>query len=244
MRKTAMGTLTWSERAAPRDRGQTSTLEKGQLALNMIWTAALESGDWLRSQLGLMTPEAVDIDTLSPPDTQLVRDSLALAASVQPEALTEHCWRTYYYGVLLGQQRGLTFDRSLLFSAAMLHDVGLARDRRVAPGECCFAVSGGQRARGHLIACGHASDIADKVAEAITLHLNGYVSARRHGAVAHLVNRGAMCDVFGVARRRIATSTRETLAARHPVDGLVEALEIRTTRHLKGTRADLLVRLG
>lgn len=244
MTTSVMGSLAWAERSSPNDRGQVTAREKGQLLLNMAWTGVVEGTDRLRGLFGSMVPVARELDDMIPPDTQLVRDSLALASSVQVEALTEHCWRTYFYGVLLGEFRGLTFDRSLLFSAAILHDIGLAKDRPVSPCDCCFAVAGAWRARQHLISCGHASDIADDVAEAISLHLNAYVSARWHGAVAHLVNRGAMCDVFGFGRQRVARLTRAKLVERHPVAGLADALEIRTTSHLRRSRAAFLSRFA
>jgi len=66
----------------------------------------------------------------------------------------------------------------------------------------------------------------------------------QEGAVAHLVSRGAMCDVFGFGHRRIALSMVKRILEHHPRADLFKALQIECGKHLPKTRPDVLSRLG
>jgi hypothetical protein len=172
-----------------------------------------------------------------------VRDAIDFAEEVQNLELMRHSWRTYFFGMLLGGYRKLTVDREILFCAAILHDVGLASGRSSEPRDCCFVVHGAERCHHHLIGKGHDRVKVHRIADAIGLHLNGYVSERTYGAEAHLLSRGAMCDVFGLGRQRIAPKVRKAITAQHPKGKLADALEIWPGHHLPGTRADFLIKL-
>lgn len=242
--KADMGTLEWGRRKGPYSNGRLTRGEKWQLALNMGRMTVLEAMDALGTRLGLMNAYETDFEGLQPPDTGLVRDALDFADDVQNQELMRHSWRTYYWAVLLGDYRNLTVDRELLFSAAILHDVGLAAGRTQEPGNCCFVVHGASRCKHHLVGKGHDRAKVRKIADAIGLHLNGYVSNRLYGAEAHLLSRGAMCDVFGMGSKRIAPGLRKKISTDHPKGDLVNALEIWPGHHLAGTRADFLIKLG
>jgi len=242
--KAEMGTVAWGKRRGHHSEGRLTHAEKGKLALNMGRMTGLEIFDKLRSRMGLINTFGSDLEGMQPPDTGLVRDALDFADDVQSLELMRHSWRTYYWGVLLGGYSKLKVDRELLFSAAILHDVGLAAGRTREPGECCFVVHGAERCKHHLVSKGHDRAKVRKVADAIGVHLNGYVSSRLHGAEAHLLSRGAMCDVFGMGRTRIASGLRDEITAHYPKVDLINALEIWSGHHLEGSRADILVKLG
>ena len=135
-------------------------------------------------------------------------------------------------------------DRELLFAAAILHDVGLGRGRASEPKDCCFVIYGANRCKDHLVGQGHDRAKVRKIADAIGLHLNGYVSRRRHGTVAHLLSRGAMCDVFGFGKRRVDRASRRLIMSAYPKGDLVNELEIWPGHHLEGTRPDFLIGLN
>lgn len=242
--KADMGTVEWGRRQGTYRDGRLTRGEKAKLALNMGRMATLEAMDKLRSRFGLLNAYGSDLEGMQPPDTPLVRDALEFAVGVQNPELMRHSWRTYYFGVLLGGYRKLDFDRELLFAAAILHDVGLAAGRSREPGDCCFVVHGAERCRHHLVGKGHDRAKVHKVADAIGLHLNGYVSNRLYGAEAHLLSRGAMCDVFGMGRLRIAPGLYKEIAAQFPKADLIDALEIWPGHHLAGSRADVLIKFG
>lgn len=241
--KADMGTVAWGRRQGAFSKGRLTRGEKAQLIFNMGRMVALEAADTLLSRTGLMRAYGAELEGLQPPDTGLVRDALEFADDVQNVELMRHSWRTYYWALLLGGYRKLSIDREILFSAAILHDVGLAGGRPSEPRDCCFVVSGAERCKHHLVGKGHDRAKVHKIADAIGLHLNGYVSARLYGAEAHLLSRGAMCDVFGMGSKRIAGPVRQRILKDHPKGDMINALEIWPGHHLAGTRADTLIKL-
>lgn len=239
-----MGTVKWGRRSGRFSNGRLTSFEKARILSNLVKMTALEVRDAVMVRLGLMNAFGSDLEGLQPPDTNLVRDAFDFADDMQGVELMRHSWRTYYWAMLLGGYRKLEVDRELLFAAAILHDVGLARERTSEPRDCCFVVYGAERCKKHLVSKGHDRRKIGKIADAIGLHLNGYVSSRLHGAEAHLLSRGAMCDVFGMGRHRIAKSLRRQVLKEHPKGDLRSELEIWPGHHLEGTRGDFLIRLG
>ena len=239
-----LGTVAWGNRSAPFDNGRLTRGEKLNVLFNLAKMSSLEAADAVLDRFGLTNVFGTDLEGLQPPDTSLVRDAFDFADDVQGVALMRHSWRTYYFAMLLGGYRKLEIDREILFAAAILHDVGLARGRTSEPGDCCFVVYGAERCKHHLVGKGHDRAKIRKIADAIGLHLNGYVSDRLHGVEAHLLSRGAMCDVFGMGRRRISKSVRSQVFREHPKGDLVNDLEIWPGHHMKGSRGDFLIGLS
>ncbi len=240
----AMGTLKWGRRTGAFSHGRLRRMEKLSVLANLGKMSTLQFADGVISKLGLMNAFGTDLDGLRPPNTGLVAGSLAFADETLGEEVFQHSWRTYYWGMLLGCYRDLEIDREILFCAAILHDLGLAIDRPSHPNSCCFVVHGAERGKNHLVSKGHDPAKTRKIGDAIGLHLNGYVSARANGVEAHLLCRGAMCDVFGFGSKRIARPTRREVFDRHPKGDLKNGLEIWPGHHLNGTRGDFLIRLN
>ncbi|WP_417689649.1 HD domain-containing protein [Roseibium sp.] len=239
-----LGSRAWGRRKKPFSNGRLTRREKLALLGNLGRMALLEIGDGVASRFGFLQPSSSELESLAPPETRLVEDALAFAAEVQSPEVLSHSWRTYYWGVLLGEYRRLDVDREILFAAAILHDVGLAKGREQEPCTCCFVVYGAERAARRLASKGHDPARVRAVGEAIGLHLNGYVSSRLHGAEAHLLSRGAMMDVFGLGQRRVAEELQTKIKLLHPRGNLVEALEIWPDHHLKGTRPEFMISLN
>lgn len=239
-KRPAMGSLAWAEMGG----GKLTGLQPARLLANMAWLQIREivdvvRFDWLRGSV-----RSIDLQTLAPPQSALVDDCLALAMATHQPALLAHSWRTYYFARLLAAQEGIAHDAQLLFAAAILHDLGLTDDHAPPLAQCCFAVSGARRTCRHLHEHGHGQAVIEQVGEAIALHLNAWVSRRRHGAVAHLLARGAVCDLFGFSRRRLASADVAALLRKYPRHGVLQALQFETAQHLPGSRADWMVRLG
>ncbi len=239
-----MGTIAWGRRSGRHGRGRLTGWEKAKLLLNLVRISACEVGDTVLDRFGLMRTCGSDLQGLMPDETPLVRDALDFADATQNAEIMQHSWRTYLWGMLLGGYRRLDIDREILFSASILHDVGLASGRLSEPCDCCFAIYGAERCRHHLVGKGHDRAKTRRIADAIGVHLNAYVSERVHGVEAHLLSRGAMCDVFSMGRRRIDGQTRREVFASYPKGDLVAALEIWQGHHLRDTRADFLLRVG
>lgn len=235
-----MGTLAWGEG----NSGALGTIEKAHLVGNLAFVQVREVIDGARQRLGLLRPKPIPLDEFLPPETSLAQDALLFAEQSHDQALLFHSWRTYLFGAMLAAHEKIEYDRSLFFASAILHDVGLTSDHTPHLCERCFALSGGERAKNYLQSKGHSAAVSNKVGDAIALHLNAWVSKRQHGAEAHLVSRGAVCDLFGAGRRRIARHNLTGILARYPRDGVIEALQFETADHCKGTRPAIMTGLS
>src|SRR3954462_13805724 len=76
-----------------------------------------------RQQLGMTTAQLV-LPAL--PDSPAALAALARVRSLESRSIANHSIRSYLFGMLLAQHRGITdFDPQLLFFACVLHDIGL-----------------------------------------------------------------------------------------------------------------------
>jgi hypothetical protein len=231
-----IGSLAWgaSSRGVMADNEKSYVIENLRLVMNQ------EQLDADRRRLGLLNPKAIAIDTLTPPDSRILKDALAYARETHVPGLLRHSWRTYYFGALIASHDQIEFDRELGFTAAILHDIGLTADANPKPCDCCFAIGGALQAREFLLQKGHNREHADAIAHAIAVHLNMHVSAEEHGATAFLVTRGAVCDVFGTGVSRMAPESIKEVLGAYSREDLYVALNPDGCNHLAGTRLDVL----
>src|SRR3954468_4872853 len=62
---------------------------------------------------------------LAPPDSSLARDAQGAAEDLLTPALRNHAHRAYAWAAAIAARSGISFDRELLYLAAMFHDTGL-----------------------------------------------------------------------------------------------------------------------
>src|SRR4051794_13494617 len=118
-----IGSIEWTERtggvltarecltlAPPLLRGELSILA-GRLAMAL----RMHSG----------RRRSIDQASLVPPDSRLARDAEVAAQDLLTPALLNHSSRAYTWGAAIAALRGITFDRELLYLAAMFHDTGI-----------------------------------------------------------------------------------------------------------------------
>jgi cyanamide hydratase family protein with HD domain len=111
-----------------------------------------------------------------------------------PVYLRNHSIRSYAWGAAIAAHEGWTFDRQVLWTASLLHDIGLTSLPR---NTMCFEVEGAEIARRFLERRGLAADAADRVAIAIILHMRPNVTLD-DGVEAVLLDRATGLDVRGV----------------------------------------------
>ena len=127
------------------------------------------------------------------------RDEVSAAAwrwaqRTLPAYLLRHSVRSYCWGAALATVEGWTFDRRVLWTAALLHDFGLM----TIPGNAdCFEHVGGAFARRFLVRAGLSPNDAERVDRAIVLHMQPSVSLA-DGVEAVLLDRATGLDVRGV----------------------------------------------
>jgi hypothetical protein len=110
-----------------------------------------------------------------------------------PAYLLTHSVRSYCWGATIGDREGLAFDPRILWTASLLHDLGLARLPR---NTMCFEVEGAEFARRFLEREGMPAPDAERVAIAIILHMRPSVTLA-DGAESVLLDRATGLDVRG-----------------------------------------------
>lgn len=199
------------------------TARGGTLTLGERWALTL---DGVRKQLALRTSkrskaarpldqlDARALESIAPPDSPMVRISSESAQRLQPDWLSNHCWRTYAWGSLLAINAGLQYDKTVLFAACQLHDLGLTQ-HGADPASECFTLRGARLARSILGSTGASPEAIDRVERAIVLHMNLDVRIDE-GVEAHLLQAGAGLDVVGQRHREVPPPLKEAVLDRYP----------------------------
>jgi hypothetical protein len=126
-----------------------------------------------------------------------------------PGWLRAHSVRAYLWAAALGARDGLETDHSVLWAAALFHDVGLTR---LARNSMCFEVEGAELARRLLERRGMAAEPADRAAIAIILHMQPGVTIA-DGAEALLLDRSTGLDVRGDGYELVDAVREDVMAA-------------------------------
>lgn len=128
-----------------------------------------------------------------------------------PRYLLAHSVRSYCWAVAIARSEGWTFDARVLWTASLLHDLGLTRLRR---NDDCFEVSGGAYARRFLVRAGMPADEAERVDRAIVLHMQAGVTLA-DGVESVLLDRATGLDVRG-AGYELVDDVREAVVREFP----------------------------
>jgi HD domain len=153
------------------------------------------------------------IEKIAIPDSKLCQEVTELVRDTEPELLFNHSGRVYYFGALTGLRRGLLFDRELLYSGAMFHDMGLT-PRHGSQTER-FEVDSANTARDFLKVHNIGQADIDLVWTAIALHTTPGIAVHMHPVVA-LLTAGVEMDVLGIAYEEFPDAERQAVVAAHP----------------------------
>lgn len=154
-------------------------------------------------------PVSAPVECPPLPEGATARAAMRWSLECSPPWLHAHVMRTWCWARLFGDAAGLRPDDELLFTASMLHDLGLT-DRYAPEAGECFAVTGARHARRLLMAEGVPAEWAGRVADAIVLHLEVQVPLRR-GVEAKLVHDATAFDVVGIGGRNITREARRAV---------------------------------
>jgi hypothetical protein len=125
--------------------------------------------------------------------------------------LLGHSYRTYAYGMALGRLENVDVDAELLFTAAMLHDIGLTGPRQPVD----FTLASARAARDVAEEVGLSSAATETVRTAITQHHSPGVTVA-DGAVAYLLSAGAGVDVAGLRSWQLPPEVLTAAVREHP----------------------------
>lgn len=186
---TELGTIRWIERTG----GRLAWHERLRLVAQAVRARAASAKE-KRSGRKIRLLEVEDI---VPPDSSITREAIALSQDLSKPFLFNHCVRSYFWARLLDEDPR-SFDDEAVFTALMLHDLGLTEHggRAVNLGQC-FTRVGAQKASELARKHRWSDRRAELTANAITLHLNVLI-ADRHGKEARMVRAGSGADVAGL----------------------------------------------
>ena len=141
------------------------------------------------------TPTALPrrIGTIAVPQDDVSVETWRWAQRTLPGYLLRHSVRAYCWGAAIGAGEGWSYDRRILWNAAIMHDLGLTRISR---NTVCFEVEGAEIARRFLERSGMATTDAKRVAVAIILHMQPSVTLD-DGVESVLLDRATSVDVRG-----------------------------------------------
>ncbi|MEV5494075.1 HD domain-containing protein [Nonomuraea fuscirosea] len=156
----------------------------------------------------------------SVPDTRLAAEATDFVRQATSDLIYHHSRRVYFWGVLQGRERDLSFDPELLYIAAMFHDLGLNEHRGSGRR---FEVDGADAARGFLRERGVPEDSVRRVWTAIALHTTPGIPEYMEPEVA-LVTAGVEYDVLGLGYYDLTDEQRAEVTALHPRPGFKQAI--------------------
>lgn len=138
------------------------------------------------------------------------------AVNTLPRYLLAHSARSYCWGAELARREGWRFDRAILWSAALFHDVGLTT---IPANHHCFEHQGAARARRFLVRHGMPEASAERAAAAIVDHMRPGVTLD-DGVESVLLDVATGIDVRGDAFATIDRVRDEVVRAfpRGPFD--------------------------
>jgi len=206
-RERGVGTLTWLERTGGRLawRDRLSLILQGVQA-KAIAKRRIRTGHKIRPR---------EVDEILPPDSAITREALAICQDESPPFLLNHCLRAYFWARLLDED-SRAFDDEAVFTALLLHDLGLCERHQVRAGRVeCFTVVGARAATELALRHGWSDRRASVAAEAIALHLNISVG-EKYGKEAQLVRAGSGGDVAGLGLDALSRDQVDAVVGRYP----------------------------
>ncbi|MGY4879323.1 HD domain-containing protein [Vreelandella aquamarina] len=239
-----LGSMAWGEKSdgilSPTDRMKMlAGLVRAQLGEHLS-RVALRLGAYQHHRKRI-NPERFVV-----PESVITRKADALAAHHYSEPLRLHCLRTYFFGQLWAQFYGLRIDHETLYVASLLHDLGLTTDFHQQTACCGFAIVGARAASALAADQQWSLERQRGVYEAISYHLNPYLSLASHEPEAACLQRAAHLDVTGAGVHLLPDNAIADIHAEYPRQGFREDIlaSMSEVEHAPGSHAAVLAGLG
>lgn len=174
----------------------------------MIPVLGIEGRSHTMARVTILAPPA-RIGRIAVPTDPVSSATWEWAQRSLPRYLLTHSVRAYCWGAAIAEREGWAFDRRILWTASLMHDLGLAR---LAANTMCFEVEGAEIARRFLEGHGMPLADADRAAIAIILHMQPGVSLD-DGVETVLLDRATGLDVRGEGYEAIDAVRAEVVAA-------------------------------
>lgn len=154
-----------------------------------------------------------EISGIKLPDSKLAREATEFIRDRETEFLFHHSVRVFLWGSMIGERRGLSFDRELFYTASLFHDLGLCDCARQS--QLRFEVDGANAARDFLRGHGIAEQEIERVWFAIALHTTPGIP-EHVSPIATLTAEGVMMDIVGLGYDGFTDAQRKAVEAAYP----------------------------
>ncbi|MBB3643843.1 hypothetical protein FHX14_000002 [Rhizobium sp. BK619] len=165
------------------------------------------------------------LEGVSVPDSKIAREVTEFIRDTESDLLFNHSVRVYYWGAIAGNKQRIIFDRELLYTACMFHDLGLTE--HYGGSQLRFEVDGANAAADFLRSHGIAPEQIELVWNAVALHTTPGIPEFMRPEIA-LVQAGAGMDVVGRGFDEFSPAEREAVIEAYPreaafAEGIVDA---------------------
>ncbi|HKJ37030.1 MAG TPA: HD domain-containing protein [Solirubrobacterales bacterium] len=169
-----------------------------------------------------------DPSEVLPPDSQLARETLEDCRNELAPTVVEHSLRSFVFARALGLANGIDADPEELFVAAMYHDYSFNQIDDLT--DRCFTLPSAEHVEERCRAAGWEPGRAERVAEAVTMHINPAVPLA-HGPVQHLVHDGIFLDILSLRATELDRAGVRRVFERHPRMGFNEVGPAKLAEH-------------
>ena len=147
------------------------------------------------------------------PESRMAAETTAFVEETESPLLFHHSRRTYLFGMLHGQLRGIVADPELLYVGAMFHDIGLVEGHRNLSQR--FEVDGADAAREFMLANDVSADAVRRVWSSIALHTTHGIPQFMEPEIA-LLAAGVETDIDGAGLDLLDPAAVAEVTAAHP----------------------------
>lgn len=195
--------------------GKLSFKEKTQLIKQVLLPATISYSKTFTHKHS--TTNSFKLTDIQIPDTAIVKEALSELENTQNQAIINHSWRSYIWGVAIAQNKNWQFDDESLLIASLMHDLGLVE--HLDSYTCsCFTFESALRSERLCIKHDYPKDKTDNISNAICLHMNGYLDEDDQNLTKEviLLQQATSCDVIGTDFALFSKQFKEDVLVKYP----------------------------
>ena len=204
--------------------GKLSFKEKKQLIKQVLMPTALNYiKSFIQKPTAANTLKLTDIQI---PDTTIVKEAISELENTHHQAIINHSWRGYIWGVAIAQHKQWQFDEESLLIASLMHDIGLINqgsndgsEPYPKPYVCqCFTFESALRSESLCTKHHYSKDKTNNISDAICLHMNGYLDENDQNLTKEvlLLQKATSCDVIGTDVALFSSPFKDDVLTKYP----------------------------
>ncbi|ETN95400.1 HD domain-containing protein [Zhouia amylolytica] len=228
--------------------GILSKKEKKKLVQQLVISQVTNHLSALSYRIGLTKHDLkkIDLDKIKFPESKAGKEALSYATDQCSQVLLNHCYRTFVFGELIAQVKGIhSIDHELLFVGSILHDLGLTNKDNENLCSCCFTMEGAKVAKSIAEKNSWNERRSVKLYTSISAHLNPKIDSKIYGNESFLLGSGALLDVLGTRHHTIPPLILKKVHDKYPrAQFKNDIIKTMSFPHQKDSRAGYLYRLG